>query len=725
MNYLFTNSTHRNLTGMGRRSNTLLLLIAVAANLHSANTHQSSTSQDAAVSSFSCVEKVIGGYYADISLGCTMFHVCTLGEKGEIRDIIFKCVPGTLFSQEKRVCEREDEVNCPLSEEFYHLNNDLYGPGIIPDTATIVDTGLERSPSIGNENTASIVSTQQPPIQFEPTSFTCADKIHGGLYADVEAGCSVFHICSVEPDGSYRTSRFVCGSGTLFDQKSRTCSAEAAVDCARSPSLYYLNEPLQTPVLLEFEAEFPEQQFDFPRVPPSSSSSSSPSSNSFTRSRVRRDKDGEVNLCHTRPVGTPLADITTSCQEYTVCEVSEGQIVERRYPCKKGQLFSQLHRKCLSAKKVKCARETLSEILGLGTMRDTAGLVLNRRKRGPRSLMHSYRFRRAALPPLTNLVLTPGVQDARVRRALFNLATLQQWAQDNAHQSAFIEVYTLHTRGKNNYYPKKINMERTYVPHSENNNYHTYSYIQRKKRQTLLEDAPLIGKSDIVSQSVTSTGTRISPAKVQSPNLQTITVGKTSSSVVDVSVTTTTTDVPVTSTTTSIPTTTATPSTTILTVTTTVTVPSSPTVPTSTTPKLEEPTAPAIVDPATKISSSTKSTEPILTITIRHNPESQVTKTITPTNSPTATLLTNNVSSSSIAPSSVTTPTSITSTINVSTTSTPALEPLSTTKGPTLTTAATTTIVPVHVDLPQEQLIDETQPLNETSTNPNNAESTI
>lgn len=31
---------------------------------------------------FSCQGKVIGGYYADVEVGCQMFHVCTIGQKG-------------------------------------------------------------------------------------------------------------------------------------------------------------------------------------------------------------------------------------------------------------------------------------------------------------------------------------------------------------------------------------------------------------------------------------------------------------------------------------------------------------------------------------------------------------------------------------------------------------------------------------------------------------------
>ncbi|XP_049845977.1 LOW QUALITY PROTEIN: uncharacterized protein LOC126298614 [Schistocerca gregaria] len=76
---------------------------------------------------FSCDGKVIGGYYADVETGCQMFHVCTIGQKGEITDIKFLCLNGTVFDQETRVCERVDEVDCSKTEGFYDLNLELYG----------------------------------------------------------------------------------------------------------------------------------------------------------------------------------------------------------------------------------------------------------------------------------------------------------------------------------------------------------------------------------------------------------------------------------------------------------------------------------------------------------------------------------------------------------------------------------------------------------------------
>nr|XP_045602280.1 mucin-2-like isoform X1 [Procambarus clarkii] len=325
----------------------------------------------------------------------------------------------------------------------------------------------------GDEATARthIISTPDfitpSPFVFPETSFSCVDKILGGLYADVETGCVVFHICSVEPNSRTKDNKFVCGSGTLFDQKTRTCQTAAAVDCAKAPSFYYLNEPFKGPV--HVEVLYPEHEFDFPRIPSSPLTSSN---------RGRRSADGNVDLCRTRPLGTPLADLTTGCQDYTVCEaLSDNRLSEKRFSCKKGYLFSQLRQHCTLAKKVNCAKETLSEILGMGSVKRQ---IIANRKRRAASLLQSHRFRRAALPPLANLIITPGVEDARVRRALYNLAALQQWTLENAQHSTFIEVYALQTDGKD-LYPKKVYVD-TMVPISSAEAVQRYGYINRKKR---------------------------------------------------------------------------------------------------------------------------------------------------------------------------------------------------------------------------------------------------
>ncbi|RZC36946.1 titin-like, partial [Asbolus verrucosus] len=110
---------------------------------------------------FSCVGKVIGGYYADLETNCQMFHVCTIGQLDEPMDIRFLCLNGTVFDQETRVCERIDEVDCSKSEQFYSLNLELYGN----TQPSIVEDNPETDPPIiikSTTTTTTTTTTQRP-----------------------------------------------------------------------------------------------------------------------------------------------------------------------------------------------------------------------------------------------------------------------------------------------------------------------------------------------------------------------------------------------------------------------------------------------------------------------------------------------------------------------------------------------------------------------------------
>ncbi|XP_017784296.1 PREDICTED: uncharacterized protein LOC108567978 [Nicrophorus vespilloides] len=129
---------------------------------------------------FTCVGKVIGGYYADLETSCQMFHVCTIGQMDEPMDIRFLCLNGTVFDQETRVCERIDEVDCSKSEQFYSLNLELYGntqPPILEDspdteppdiykqssTTTTTTTPRPTKPKTTRPNFI-ITTTNRPPV---------------------------------------------------------------------------------------------------------------------------------------------------------------------------------------------------------------------------------------------------------------------------------------------------------------------------------------------------------------------------------------------------------------------------------------------------------------------------------------------------------------------------------------------------------------------------------
>ncbi|XP_043247254.1 uncharacterized protein LOC122394439 [Amphibalanus amphitrite] len=327
--------------------------------------------------SFSCEGKVVGGYYADIETKCQMFHVCTLGSKGETQDIKFLCLQGTVFDQETRVCERSEEVACTESVAFYDLNKELYQPNVKShsepkESSTVTDSDGEASvasvlykvnsaDSGSRTVTASTTSyaeqlpaafadvgptrrptrtrlgvplfsprrteprTSPPPAASQPafsrfrqdrllwppsstptptaspsrrsavsvpliptsddlnrprvvvtngkpfvpqlsapdpapkkepeeedfpsltlpeTNFTCESKVSGGHYADPETDCRMFHICVMGPDKTITDYKFLCGSGTAFEQKSRTCQEIEKIDCSSSAKNYHVNNHL-------------------------------------------------------------------------------------------------------------------------------------------------------------------------------------------------------------------------------------------------------------------------------------------------------------------------------------------------------------------------------------------------------------------------------------------------------------------------------------------------
>merc|ERR1712062_458598 len=78
------------------------------------------------------------------------------------------------------------------------------------------------------------------------TSFSCADKIQGRSYADIDAFCQVYHTCSAgENLNNIQFSR-LCPNGTIFDQRGQTCRWWYLVDCQQSEIFYnFVEEEFQ------------------------------------------------------------------------------------------------------------------------------------------------------------------------------------------------------------------------------------------------------------------------------------------------------------------------------------------------------------------------------------------------------------------------------------------------------------------------------------------------
>lgn len=80
----------------------------------------------------------------------------------------------------------------------------------------------------------------EPPALVPQTSFSCEGKPYDpGMYADMEVGCTVYHMCF-----SGRKESFLCGTGTVFNQEILSCDHPQNVDCNASPSFYAANEEL-------------------------------------------------------------------------------------------------------------------------------------------------------------------------------------------------------------------------------------------------------------------------------------------------------------------------------------------------------------------------------------------------------------------------------------------------------------------------------------------------
>jgi len=69
-------------------------------------------------SSFSCKGRVPGAYYADPSLDCQAYHICTTRRRGLGRSS-FLCPNGTIFNQQRLICDWWFSASCSPDEDQY------------------------------------------------------------------------------------------------------------------------------------------------------------------------------------------------------------------------------------------------------------------------------------------------------------------------------------------------------------------------------------------------------------------------------------------------------------------------------------------------------------------------------------------------------------------------------------------------------------------------------
>merc|ERR1719194_18033 len=74
------------------------------------------------------------------------------------------------------------------------------------------------------------------------TAFGCEGQVDGGYYADPEAECQAFHICTADGAGGLAKYSFLCPNGTLFNQNYFICDWWFNFDCSTAEDLYSLND---------------------------------------------------------------------------------------------------------------------------------------------------------------------------------------------------------------------------------------------------------------------------------------------------------------------------------------------------------------------------------------------------------------------------------------------------------------------------------------------------
>ena len=76
------------------------------------------------------------------------------------------------------------------------------------------------------------------------SGFACDGQVDGGYYADPEAECQAFHICTADGAGGLAKYSFLCPNGTIFNQNYFICDWWFNFDCSTAEDLYFLNDEI-------------------------------------------------------------------------------------------------------------------------------------------------------------------------------------------------------------------------------------------------------------------------------------------------------------------------------------------------------------------------------------------------------------------------------------------------------------------------------------------------
>ncbi|KAG1671600.1 hypothetical protein GQR58_016364 [Nymphon striatum] len=190
------------------------------------------------------------------------------------------------------------------------------------------------------------------------TSFVCTDKIAGGLYADIETECRMYHICVPMTKGKLVDYKYICPNNTVFNQQQRKCDSPENVQCDLAHHFYL------TKKVMHGDAKPKKHYEKVKSVTKNYKSRSDP--------RFKREIRSEVPpvQCKQSKIGAHFADLESGCSNFYICVPNDfnSGAVRVTLSCLDGYLFDQKTQNCEKASKVSCkkfAPSSDSNIMGV------------------------------------------------------------------------------------------------------------------------------------------------------------------------------------------------------------------------------------------------------------------------------------------------------------------------------------------------------------------------
>ncbi|XP_050030758.1 uncharacterized protein [Dermacentor andersoni] len=197
------------------------------------------------------------------------------------------------------------------------------------------------------------------------TSFSCQDKVAGGVYADPETDCQLFHICVPVGKGKLLDYGLLCDEGTAFNQETGTCDERDSFSCARSLQF------TRTDKTKKFLAD--KKPWAYPKFNKRIVRDVTAQEEVESRSAEVREHGEEEGLlvaavelpvtsfsCEGRTVGGYYADVETGCRMFHICAQTD-----MRFLCTNGTVFDQKALVCKNEDEVRCEDSPKHYVNGL------------------------------------------------------------------------------------------------------------------------------------------------------------------------------------------------------------------------------------------------------------------------------------------------------------------------------------------------------------------------